>query len=69
MKIIKCKFQYGDTSFSPHDVIATFEDGHEEKIFDFYSDEISFSTYELIGLTVQEARELRFQKDKAYLQS
>jgi len=44
--------------------------GHgEEKIFEFYPDEISFSATELEGKTVDEALSLKQQKDLAYLQS
>ena len=42
--------------------------GHgEEKIFEFYPDEISFSAEELEGKTVDEALSLKREKDIAYL--
>jgi len=40
----------------------------EIQVFGFYSDEINFTKEELVGLTVEEARRLRFEKDKAYFQ-
>jgi len=36
-------------------------------LFDYVSDEISFSKEELIGLTMDEAHALKERKDKAYL--
>jgi hypothetical protein len=41
----------------------------EEKLFDFYPDEINFNTYEFVGLTISQARTLKYQKDIAYLRS
>jgi hypothetical protein len=50
-------------------VMVTLEDGSEHKLFEFYPDEISFSSHEFIGLTVAQAYELRHKKDVAYLRS
>lgn len=50
-------------------VTARFSDGTEEELFSFYPDEIDFSEEELIGLTREEAFELRRTKDTDYLQS
>ena len=50
-------------------VIATFEGGTTKELFEYYPDEISFSEIEFIGLTEDEARHLKFKKDKHYLQS
>ena len=49
------------------EVVATFEDGTEKKLFEFYSDEISFTIKEFIGLTEEEARALKGKKDRQYL--
>jgi hypothetical protein len=38
-------------------------------LFEYYPDEISFTAHEFIGLTETEARHLKFEKDKRYLQS
>lgn len=51
------------------EVIATLEDGSEEVLFSYYPDEISFVPAEFAGLTVDEGRRLKYQKDLAYLQS
>lgn len=51
------------------EVLVTLEGGQEEKLFSFYPDEISFTASEFIGLTKDEARHLKFKKDKQYLQS
>jgi len=50
-------------------VYVTLENGKEEFLFEYYPDEISFSPEEFIGLTIEEARHLKFKKDKEYLQS
>lgn len=39
----------------------------EEKLFEYYPDEISFTPKDFIGLTRQEAISLKTQKDKKYL--
>lgn len=41
----------------------------EQFLFEYYPDEISFTPEEFIGLTVEEAATLKFNKDKKYLQS
>lgn len=49
------------------DVYVGYDDGgEEEKLFDFFIDEISFSAEELIGLTEEEADALKCRKDKEY---
>jgi hypothetical protein len=50
-------------------VYVTLEDGKEEFLFEYYPDEISFTESDFIGLTIQEAFELKRKKDVAYLQS
>lgn len=48
-------------------VIATFDDDQHKELFEFYPDEIMFDEGELVGLTEEEARQLKRQKDVAYL--
>lgn len=50
-------------------VFVTLEDGKEEFLFEFYPDEISFNEQEFVGLTIEQAKHLKFQKDKKFLQS
>lgn len=50
-------------------VYVTLEDGKEEFLFEYYPDEISFTESDFIGLTIQEAIDLKRKKDMAYLQS
>jgi hypothetical protein len=45
------------------------ENGIEEFLFDYYPDEISFTPNELVGLTLDECRHLKFKKDKKFLTS
>jgi hypothetical protein len=55
--------------FGPNPEVFATVDGVEVKLFDYYSDEISFTPDEFIGLTVAEGRALKQRKDKDYLQS
>jgi hypothetical protein len=50
-------------------VIATFENGTEKELFWYYPDELHFTPEEFVGLTEDEAYELRHKKDVAYLRS
>jgi len=50
-------------------VTVILEDDSEHRLFDYYSDELHFEPHEFVGLTIDEAHELKFKKDKAYLQS
>ena len=50
-------------------VTVTYENGSSEELFSYYPDEISFTLSELIGLTRDEAVDLKRRKDIAYLQS
>jgi len=49
------------------EVYVILTNGKEEFLFTYYPDEISFTEKEFIGLTIDEARHLKFIKDKAYL--
>ncbi len=51
------------------EVRATFDDGTVQTLFRFYPDELTFKPEEFIGRTAEEARRLRFEKDRAFLQS
>lgn len=50
-------------------VMVTLEDGTEKQLFEYYPDELSFRAEEFIGLTEEQGRQLKFVKDKQYLQS
>jgi hypothetical protein len=50
-------------------VNVTYEDDTKEQLFEFYPDEISFRAEEFVGLTRQEALDLRHKKDVSYLRS
>ena len=41
-------------------IIATLDDGREVELFSFYEHERSFSRDQFVGLTVDEARRLKF---------
>lgn len=51
------------------EVHVTYEDGKKEMLFSYYPDEISFNHKEFIGLTRDQALELRHKKDVAYLKN
>ena len=44
-------------------VIATLDDGSRIELFSFYAHERSFSPSEFVGLTVAEARKLKFARN------
>jgi hypothetical protein len=71
MKIISARITtYPNSLFDPMpQVFITLENNKEEFLFEFYPDEINFSQEEFVGLTIEEAKSLKFKKDKAYLQS
>lgn len=60
------RFISGDTQAV---VTATFEDGTQKEVLRFYSDELSFSPNEFVGLTEEGVRALFHRKDVAYLRS
>lgn len=51
------------------EVWITLLDGTEKMLFTYYPDEISFLESDFVGLTEDEARLLKFGRDRAYLQS
>ena len=50
-------------------VFVTLENGEEQFLFDYYTDEISFTPDEFVGLTIEECRHLKFVKDLRFLTS
>ena len=70
-KIIRAKITAMHKSFfdpMPKVIVQT-EDGIEHTLFEYYPDEISFMANEFIGLTLEEGKDLRRQKDLRYLKS
>ena len=56
--------------FDPNPAVhVTFEDGSKEKLFEYFSDELSFSETEFVGLTRDQAFDLRHGRDVSYLRS
>jgi hypothetical protein len=74
-KIVKCSIgpyprPMPEGMFDPMPKVkVTLEDGVEAELFSFYPDELSFSEAEFIGLTVEQARRLFFERDVRYLRS
>jgi hypothetical protein len=50
-------------------VKVLLNNGEEHTLFDFYTDEISFTESEFIGLTLDFARRLKYEKDISHIQS
>lgn len=48
-------------------VMAELSDGTFKDLFSYFSDELSFSDKEFIGRTPQQAYEIWFRRDQAYL--
>jgi hypothetical protein len=71
MKVISCRITEQPKSlFDPMPrVYITMEDNTEHFLFEYYPDEISFRPSEFIGLTMEECRTLKGNKDRKYLQS
>lgn len=69
-KIVKCNITDAKDIFDVPQVMIQLEGSKDlEQLFTYYPDEISFCATEFIGLTLGEAKGLKFRKDKAYLQS
>jgi len=71
MKVVSARItQMPRSMFDPMPrVFVTLESGHEHFLFEYYPDEISFDVNEFIGLELDRAKNLKFQKDRAYLRS
>lgn len=50
-------------------VTAEFDDGSIKVLFEYYPDEVYFSSEEFVGLTEKEAHALRRKKDRDYISS
>jgi hypothetical protein len=75
LKIIKCDIgpyprPMPEGMFDPMpEVNVQLSNGEELTLFSFYPDEISITESELIGLTVEQAKRIKFEKDLRYLQT
>ncbi len=68
MKITSARIAYGKDRWALPEVFVVI-DRIEEKLFEYYPDEIQFRPSEFLGLTREEALDLKRKKDIAYLQS
>ncbi len=70
-KITGARITYpnGFTDMTPATVFVNVDKGAEQTLFTFYHDEINFRSDEFIGLTLEEAKDLKRQKDTAYIRS
>lgn len=73
--IVKCKIEsyprpLPEGMFDKMPIVKVWlENGEEHELFDFYPDEISFTESEFIGLTLEAAKRLKFEKDLKYIRS
>ena len=69
--IVSCKFKQADTADSGGNVQVwvTYSTGVEEKLFAYFSDELSFDALEFVGKSKQEALDFRHKRDVEYLQA
>lgn len=69
MQIKSVVFQPSEHRYGNMEVVATMENGEEKFVFPWFDDELSFTPSELIGKTIEEARDVKQDKDIAYLLS
>lgn len=50
-------------------IMVRVADGQEQRLFEYYPDELTFCAAEFIGLTVEEGKSLKRSKDHAFLKS
>jgi hypothetical protein len=68
-RIKSVKFQDSDHRYGDKEAVATMDDESEELVFHWFSDELSFREEELVAMTIEQARDLRQERDIAYLRS
>lgn len=67
--ISRCRIEPAPDVFTLPQVWVMYGDSTTEQLlFRYVPDEVSFTEAELIGLTADESRQLKFAKDRAYLQ-
>ena len=69
MQIVSVRFQDSDHRYGDKEAVAIMENGQETFVFPWFSDELSFKEEELLGLTIEQARDLKQARDTAYLMS
>lgn len=77
MKIIQARIEparrgmqdIGDFHYGRTKVMVTFEDGSEQIAFSYFADELSFTAEQFVGKTLEEARQIHYRADVAYLRS
>lgn len=65
-KIVKAEIKTEQFQNAVH---VELDSGEEKVAFRYYSDELSFSSSEFIGKTMEEVDQLFLKKDTAYLRS
>lgn len=68
-RIKSVKFQDSNHRYGDKEAVATMEDGSEEVVIHWFSDELQFIPNELVSLTIEQARDLKQARDIAYLRS
>ena len=68
-RIKSVTFQDSENRYGDKEAVAIMEDGTEQLVFAWFSDELSFREEELVAMTIEQARDLKQERDIAYLQS
>lgn len=69
MRIDKVTFLDSINRYGNKEAQAVMDDGSTVFVFSWFDDELTFTEDELVGLTIEEARDLKQKRDIAYLQS
>ena len=69
MKIINAIIRNSDDRYGDKEVACLLEDDSEQVAFAFFSDELKFKAEEFVGMTINEAQDLKQTRDIAYLRS
>ena len=68
-RITEVRFLNSNHRYGDKEAVATLDDGSEEIIIHWFSDELHFSPNDFIGMTVEGARDFKQARDVAYLRS
>lgn len=69
LKIKSVSFQDSENRYGNKEAVATLEDGTQAVAFAWFDDELTFRPEELVGLTIERARDLKQERDIRYLRS
>lgn len=68
-RIKSVTFQDSKNRYGDKEAIAIMDDGSEQSVCHWFSDELHFSPSDFVGMTIEQARDFKQARDIAYLQS